>query len=217
MGKIGGQAGAWQGHMAAGHLHSSHTGCIYNIAHHPIWQSSRWGRRGRLHNLTSSSSCRRIFSFSMLHCWALKFIWLVNMHSFIAPLCSGCPPEAKLSSSCTALGRRCNLYCCVEFIPGFHHSQSPFCPLLLAGPPQSIPPVTLQLSPTRMRSPGEKIPRLQHWLRCRRGSARARPSSRCRSPSSHSNSSASDSPRSASPQASNRCRTNRGQIGRAHV
>ena len=200
------RAGACQTHRDAGLQHSMHSGCNNSMAHHPTWHSSRWGCQELPHYALPSSTCRRLTAFSMLRSCISPYLWVVTMLFSIAPLGSGCSPEATIASTRTALGRRCSIHCCVEFTPGSHFSQSSFC--LLAGPPLNFTPLrnSQRFSQPLLHSPRLIMPRLRHRLRCRRGSTRARSTSRRRSPS-NSGSPVSVSPQRASLRASNRRRT----------
>lgn len=117
------------------------------------------------------------------------------MLNWFPPVGSGCPPEAELTSSHTSLGKRCHLGCCLDFLPGFHFSHNPFCPLQFTSPPElnSTPSMSLVANSNRSHRIRDKMPRLRHRLRCRRGSTRGRSSGRRRSLSTSSLSSSFES------------------------
>ena len=53
-----------------------------------------------------------------------------SAHRPLSPLRSHCPGGCATGGDRTATGRRCSLHCCLDTIPGYHFSNSHFCPVL---------------------------------------------------------------------------------------
>ena len=99
------------------------------------------------------------------------------------PLQSYCPLEVVEPSSCTPTGRRCSLWCCIEFLSGHHYSQSFLCHLNLSAASgltttSELPSLWCHrlASPSTQSAPHPyytTMPRLRHRMRWRRGSRRS--------------------------------------------